>query len=220
MHEQSSLGVPDVRSTAPAAFIASYLSTIGLQQDILQRDHLRPPGLEAALQGLTAQTLGAVDDPSGTSRATGAASAGKGLDVSNTSGGSSSGGSSPAQQWTLALLHERRPTQHQLMLRIHAFIFDQLVARSSTLNKTRLRSVAMRGSGDFLEAEPLQWNAMAPREFSTAVRLRVGLPVYNKAHVCPMCREALCDREGHHSLVCGNHGDRIHRHNVAGRSAR
>jgi len=52
---------------------------------------------------------------------------------------------------------------------------------------------------------------MLTAEFQTAIRYRLGLPVYTSERRCPKCQGTL-DVMGDHALGCGAEGDRIARH--------
>ena len=54
---------------------------------------------------------------------------------------------------------------------------------------------------------------LRPQEFVAAVKLRLGIPLYEVAGPCPACQRP-GDRLGDHSLCCGSQGERISRHNA------
>ena len=50
-------------------------------------------------------------------------------------------------------------------------------------------------------------------EYTVALKLRLGMPVYTSTGPCPACR-APSDKLGDHALCCANEGERIARHNA------
>ena len=80
----------------------------------------------------------------------------------------------------------------------------------------RLRCVAREGAGDFLTAFPSKALGLHLRksEFVTAVKYRLGVPVYRLEAPCPMPRcGQVSDVLGDHAISCGIGGERIARHN-------
>ena len=54
---------------------------------------------------------------------------------------------------------------------------------------------------------------LRPKEFTAAVKYRLGIPVYPSADPCIACGED-SDKFGDHAIGCGKEGERIYRHNV------
>jgi hypothetical protein len=42
----------------------------------------------------------------------------------------------------------------------------------------------------------------------------LGIPIFNKEHICVACHNQIMDIHGHHAAVCPVSGDRIKRHNA------
>ena len=182
------MGVRSVFDVAAAAFLSSSFSTRQLQTRILRGATYLPPGIQSALADFNARVSG----PDG-------AAAGEG-DVRGA--------------LTADALAQDPPSHRDLVGMVDRQTWALLRQRSSQLDNARMLSAAMIGAADWLEAVPLPWHSMSSRDFSTAVRLRLGLPQHATSHICPSCRKEFCDILGHHALSCSSDGDRIHRHNA------
>jgi len=81
--------------------------------------------------------------------------------------------------------------------------------------KARLNSLAMPRAGDWLNTVPVKALGLhlRPREFTVAVKYRLGVRVYPEAGPCTACGED-SDVFGDHAVGCGKEGERIFRHNV------
>jgi len=53
---------------------------------------------------------------------------------------------------------------------------------------------------------------MSGREYLTALRWWTGDEVYREEYQCPICKEAVCDKLGVHSLTCTGAGSMARRH--------
>ena len=84
--------------------------------------------------------------------------------------------------------------------------------------KARMNSLAMQHAGDWLNTVPVRALGLhlRPREFTVAVKYRLGVRVYPGAGPCILCGED-SDAYGNHAVGCGKEGERIFRHNVPSR---
>ena len=84
--------------------------------------------------------------------------------------------------------------------------------------KARMNSLAMQHAGDWLNMVPVRALGLylRPREFTVAVKYRLGVRVYPEAGPCIVCGED-SDAYGNHAVRCGKEGERIFRHNVPSR---
>ena len=75
--------------------------------------------------------------------------------------------------------------------------------------------MGMLRAGDWLNAAPVRALGLhlRPKEFTAAVKYRLGIPVYPSADPCIACGED-SDKFGDHAIGCGKEGERIYRHNV------
>ena len=72
--------------------------------------------------------------------------------------------------------------------------FNQLVESAATLNdKVRLKMVSGQYSGLFLNAVPIANlnQTMSNPTFVKALKLRLGLPIFEKAQSCPKCHKEM-----------------------------
>ena len=111
-------------------------------------------------------------------------------------------------------------TQRQLSTRIdlaNQRLHSNLTRESAGEREVaRLASLSLPYAGSWLNCPPMPALNLhlRPTEFTTAVKIRLGLPVYDQAGPCPVCHlpsDTLAD----HALVCGSGGERILRHNLA-----
>jgi hypothetical protein len=89
-------------------------------------------------------------------------------------------------------------------------------ATTDTREKARLNCVAREGAGDWLSALPSKALGLhlRPHEFTTAVKYRLGMPVFRQEGVCPMVRcEVASNAFGDHAISCAIRGERIAKHN-------
>ena len=80
----------------------------------------------------------------------------------------------------------------------------------------RLKCVAREGAGDWLNALPSKPLGLHLRrtEFITAIRYRLGLPVFRVQGECPMpACHVVNDIMGDHAISCAVGGERISKHN-------
>jgi hypothetical protein len=179
------LGVPNVCDTAEASFISSCFFTRSLQRQMLQRDDWLPPGVSSALAALNIRA--------------------------GFAGGEA--GQLLPEAFTVEGLAANPPRRKQLLEPCYRRTFTQLLEGSTEQGQARLRAVSMEGASDWMGAVPTPWNKMQPREVSTTLCLRLGLPVYAADRLCP-CNKAICDLLGYHALSCAQYGDRVLRHNT------
>ena len=101
---------------------------------------------------------------------------------------------------------------HAVDLRIQELT---LALASSPRDKARLGCVSLAHSGDWLNGLPsFAFNLHMPgAEFRTAVRYRLGVPIYQEDGKCPAC-DADSDSFGDHAIACGYQGERNSRHNI------
>ena len=110
--------------------------------------------------------------------------------------------------------------QHTASLKIdqslHSLLSNKLSREGSDREVARLASVSLPDShaGDWLTATPSPGLnlLLKPQEFVTALRYRLGHPIYARSGPCPACGQQ-SDNLGDHSLNCAWHGERIARHN-------
>ena len=82
--------------------------------------------------------------------------------------------------------------------------------------KARLKCTAREGAGDWLNALPSKSLGLHLRraEFVTALRYRLGMPVFRQEGQCPMPRcHRVNDILGDHAVSCAVGGERISKHN-------
>ena len=81
--------------------------------------------------------------------------------------------------------------------------------------KARLNSLTVRRAGDWLNTIPVKALGLhlRPREFTVAVKYRLGVRVYTESGPCTACGED-SDVYGDHAVGCGSEGERIFRHNI------
>ncbi|KAJ9435292.1 hypothetical protein DIPPA_17887, partial [Diplonema papillatum] len=83
------------------------------------------------------------------------------------------------------------------------------------INQARLNSITMPHASSWLTAIPWEGKDLPPAEFTTAVRLWVGAPVYKPGQTCQLCGERDMDQLGLHAMLCKNGGDMNTKHNAA-----
>ena len=108
-------------------------------------------------------------------------------------------------------------TQRQISGLVDAEASSRLLqATEDRRDKARLNCVGRAGAGDWLTALPSTALGLHLRkvEFLTAVKYRLGLPVYQEVGECPVpgCTAA-SDVYGDHAISCGYGGERIAKHN-------
>jgi hypothetical protein len=93
---------------------------------------------------------------------------------------------------------------------------QSLMAICSEVERARLMSCSLPGSGDWLNVVPVEALdlKMTPQEFSTALKYRLGVPVSHEGEMCHVCKKVRLDKNGHHSVNCNTSGDIIARHNA------
>ena len=93
---------------------------------------------------------------------------------------------------------------------------EGLLALGSVREVARLASVSLKDAhaGDFLSVVPYPGLGLLLRssEFVTALRYRLGHPIFGSEGPCPSCGQH-SDRMGDHALNCAWQGERIARHN-------
>ena len=110
----------------------------------------------------------------------------------------------------------RLTSQKSFSLVIDENAVDQLKLKSDNdRDKARINSLSIKHSGDWLNAVPVRALGLhlQPLEFTTSVKYRLGIPVYETTGLCKACKTAQCDKYGDHSVGCGSEGERIYRHN-------
>ena len=90
-----------------------------------------------------------------------------------------------------------------------------LALASSPRDKARLGCASLPHSGDWMNALPsFAFNLHMPgAEFRTAMKYRLGIPIYHGDGKCPACN-ANSDSFGDHAIACGYQGERHSRHNI------
>ena len=99
---------------------------------------------------------------------------------------------------------------------IDSHIHQQLATSMTEVrDKARLNSLGVPRSSDWLNTLPSKALGLhlKPLEFTTMVRYRLGLPVFQAEGPCPACGRH-SDRLGDHALGCAQQGERIYRHNA------
>ena len=110
-------------------------------------------------------------------------------------------------------------TQKMLTLKVnqlhHHLLIDDLELEGGQRETARMRCLGDKHAGDWLTVVPspsLGLNLRGP-EFITALKYRLGCPIYLTESPCPACHRP-SDVMGDHALGCGSHGERIARHNL------
>uniref|UniRef100_A0A0G4FEG0 Uncharacterized protein n=1 Tax=Chromera velia CCMP2878 TaxID=1169474 RepID=A0A0G4FEG0_9ALVE len=111
------------------------------------------------------------------------------------------------------LIHERGEMQHLMIEALHLVRREQLLNALSPPGKARLKSCSGTGASAWLTAMPSSgWTKISPTLFTTAVRLRLGLPI-PEIKRNPICAcGATLDHEGQHAQTCGTGGGVWWRH--------
>ena len=88
-----------------------------------------------------------------------------------------------------------------------------IVNQTSERGKARLLSLPIPQSGAWLSAAPIPALGLhlLPNEFRTAVKYRLGAPIYEKEK-CHYCKTGSLDTLGDHTVACHGRGDMILRH--------
>ena len=93
---------------------------------------------------------------------------------------------------------------------------EALKAAGSVREVARFASVSLKDAhaGDFLSVVPSPGLGLLlhPSEFVTALRYRLGHPIFGSDGPCPACGQQ-SDRLGDHAMNCAWQGERIARHN-------
>ncbi len=92
---------------------------------------------------------------------------------------------------------------------------EQFTGEGSVRDQARLASLGLPHAGDWLYVVPSPALGLHLRaqEFTTAIKYRLGCPVYLRAGPCPACNKP-SDVLGDHAMCCGSNGERIARHNA------
>jgi hypothetical protein len=106
--------------------------------------------------------------------------------------------------------------QSELSAIVDATYQKNLLSRCSEEEKARILACSAPGSGAWLTVAPIEALdfKMTPKEFSTALRYRLGVTVQVEGDKCPKCKTATLDKGGKHSVNCSSSGDRIQRHDA------
>ena len=79
----------------------------------------------------------------------------------------------------------------------------------------RLLNVALPHAGAWLNVMPSTALklVLTPPEFNVLVRWQLGAPVCSGQHLCPRCKNVICDQNGYHQTTCCFGGNLGVRHN-------
>ena len=88
-----------------------------------------------------------------------------------------------------------------------------LMDGADTMDRARLLSLSLPGTGAWVTALPEPANRIAPEAYTAALRLRLGVPLYSASTKCDKCGVKM-DAMGVHVLNCPRGGCRIQRHNA------
>ena len=111
-----------------------------------------------------------------------------------------------------ALASTQKVISQTIDLHTAKLLHDEMVGER---DKARFNSVGMEHAGDWLNTVPVRALGLhlKPKEFTVAVKYRLGMRVYSAAGPCIACgRDS--DEYGDHSIGCSHEGERIYRHNV------
>ncbi|KAJ9463193.1 hypothetical protein DIPPA_30758 [Diplonema papillatum] len=78
----------------------------------------------------------------------------------------------------------------------------------------RLHTITQPHAASWLTAVPFDGKDLEPAEFEAAVKLWLGLAVYESGQTCRICKKESLDQAGRHALNCPNGGDRTAKHNA------
>ena len=105
-------------------------------------------------------------------------------------------------------------SQKDLSFAIDSECFNTLASSSNLLNKARILCCAAPHAGAWIRALPFLRNRLSNLEWSISMKRWLGIPVFEKEHVCVACNKEAMDIFGNHAIVCSTKGDRIKRHNA------
>ena len=100
-------------------------------------------------------------------------------------------------------------------LRQHHLLLEDFNTEAGQREVARLRCLGNPRAGDWLTVVPspsLGLN-LRSKEFTMALKYRLGCPLYSSESSCPACHQP-SDVMGDHALGCGSDGERIMRHNL------
>ena len=128
---------------------------------------------------------------------------------------------------------QRPKAQRSLSDEVHKAILSRLTARSSPRTKNLLLACTMGHASDWLLVPPIPGLGLSipSANFRTALKFRLGLPLFDAGMLCPAqssTKGTRCDKEldvyGDHALCCHFGTSRVFRHNnlrdILGHAAR
>jgi len=132
----------------------------------------------------------------------------------------------------VADLSTQRSVQQLLSSERHEAIFQKLMAKSTTRSNNLMLACSLPHASDWLLAPPIAGLglALSSVEFRTALKFRLGIPLYAEPFPCPVVStaglecEAEMDVFGDHAICCNHGTSYLFRHNnvrdILGHSAR
>jgi hypothetical protein len=107
-------------------------------------------------------------------------------------------------------------TQHTLSRAIEKRQLASLLSEAGERDKARLLAVSSLGASKWLSVVPTPAlnQAFTPLEFSTLLKLWLGMDVYPQEFTCPACQVTCMDKKGYHALTCKSGGHLGTRHNA------
>ena len=111
---------------------------------------------------------------------------------------------------------DKDKVQRLLSTVIDAGLLNEFVPNFACERRARFMSITSPGASLWLTARDTVAHDWLPDDhLQIAIRMRLGEAVYNTVEntICVKCGRRLCDRFGHHSLLCRHGSDRIRLHN-------
>ena len=108
------------------------------------------------------------------------------------------------------MLSESNPTkQNKLSSAIDKHSFQNLLSEVDVIDKARLLSCSRTHANAWIRALPSHQNKFSNQEWVITMKRWLGIPIFDKEHVCGACSEQAMDIFGLHASVCSASGDRI-----------
>ena len=90
----------------------------------------------------------------------------------------------------------------------------QLSSECNVIDKACILCCSAPHASAWTKALPTSSNKFSNLEWVIAMKRWLGIPIFNKEHICVACHNQIMDIHGHHAAVCPVSGDRIKRHNA------
>ena len=104
--------------------------------------------------------------------------------------------------------------QNKLSSAIDKHTFQNLLSEVDVIDKARLLSCSRTHANAWIRALPSHQNKFSNQEWVITMKRWLGIPIFDKEHVCGACSEQVMDIFGLHASVCSVSGDCIKRHNA------